>query len=241
MKDTLIVIPTYNEIDNIGLLIHDIFRIAYEVDILVVDDDSPDNTSGLVTDLQNKFIGKLFLLVRKSKIGLGKAYIDGFKWALKKSYKFIIEMDADYSHNPKDLIDLHKVCKNNDYDIVVGSRYINGINVVNWPFSRILLSYIASFYVRIITNMPVKDPTSGFVCYKRSVLESLNLNQIKFVGYAFQIEMKYKAFNKNYKIKEIPIIFTDRVRGVSKLTKGIIAEAVFGVLLMRFKKILGKL
>ena len=209
--------------------------------ILVVDDDSPDNTSGLVTDLQNKFIGKLFLLVRKSKIGLGKAYIDGFKWALKKSYKFIIEMDADYSHNPKDLIDLHKVCKNNDYDIVVGSRYINGINVVNWPFSRILLSYIASFYVRIITNMPVKDPTSGFVCYKRSVLESLNLNQIKFVGYAFQIEMKYKAFNKNYKIKEIPIIFTDRVRGVSKLTKGIIAEAVFGVLLMRLKKILGKL
>ncbi len=241
MKDTLIVIPTYNEIDNIGLLIHDIFRIVKEVDILVVDDDSPDNTSGLVTDLQNKFIGKLFLLIRKSKIGLGKAYIDGFKWALKKSYKFIIEMDADYSHNPKDLIDLHKVCKNNDYDIVVGSRYINGINVVNWPFSRILLSYIASFYVRIITNMPVKDPTSGFVCYKRSVLESLNLNQIKFVGYAFQIEMKYKAFNKNYKIKEIPIIFTDRVRGVSKLTKGIIAEAVFGVLLMRFKKILGKL
>ena len=201
MKDTLIVIPTYNEIDNIGLLIHDIFRIVKEVDILVVDDDSPDNTSGLVTDLQNKFIGKLFLLIRKSKIGLGKAYIDGFKWALKKSYKFIIEMDADYSHNPKDLIDLHKVCKNNDYDIVVGSRYINGINVVNWPFSRILLSYIASFYVRIITNMPVKDPTSGFVCYKRSVLESLNLNQIKFVGYAFQIEMKYKAFNKNYKIK----------------------------------------
>tara|TARA_B100001027_G_C16266273_1_gene332282 strand:+ start:2752 stop:3477 length:726 start_codon:yes stop_codon:yes gene_type:complete len=241
VKDTLIVIPTYNEIDNIGLLIHDIFRIVKEVDILVVDDDSPDNTSGLVTDLQNKFIGKLFLLIRKSKIGLGKAYIDGFKWALKKSYKFIIEMDADYSHNPKDLIDLHKVCKNNDYDIVVGSRYINGINVVNWPFSRILLSYIASFYVRIITNMPVKDPTSGFVCYKRSVLESLNLNQIKFVGYAFQIEMKYKAFNKNYKIKEIPIIFTDRVRGVSKLTKGIIAEAVFGVLLMRFKKILGKL
>ena len=180
MKDTLIVIPTYNEIDNIGLLIHDIFRIAKEVDVLVVDDDSPDNTSGLVTDLQNKFIGKLFLIIRKSKNGLGKAYIDGFKWGLKKSYKFIIEMDADYSHNPKDLIDLHKVCKNNDYDIVVGSRYINGINVVNWPFSRILLSYIASFYVRIITNMPVKDPTSGFVCYKRSVLESLNLNQIKF-------------------------------------------------------------
>ena len=241
MKDTLIIIPTYNEADNIALLLRKIFSIYLKCHVLVVDDNSPDDTSLEVLSVQKEFSSRLFLLNRSSKNGLGKAYIEGFNWGLKRTYKYFFEMDADFSHDPKSLIDLYKSCYLDGSDIAVGSRYINGINVVNWPISRILLSYFASIYVRVITTMPVKDPTAGFVCYKRKVLESLDLNEIQFIGYAFQIEMKYKAFVKKFKIKEIPIIFTDRKRGVSKLTKSIISEAVKGVIWMRLQKILGKL
>ena len=241
MKDTLIIIPTYNEADNIALLLRKIFSIYLKCHVLVVDDNSPDDTSLEVLSVQKEFSSRLFLLDRSSKNGLGKAYIEGFNWGLKRSYKYFFEMDADFSHDPESLIDLYKSCCLDGSDIAVGSRYINGINVVNWPISRILLSYFASIYVRVITSMPVKDPTAGFVCYKRKVLESLDLNKIQFIGYAFQIEMKYKAFVKKFKIKEIPIIFTDRKRGVSKLTKSIISEAVKGVIWMRLQKILGKL
>lgn len=241
MKDTLIIIPTYNEADNIALLLRKIFSIYLKCHVLVVDDNSPDDTFLEVLSVQKEFSSRLFLLNRSSKNGLGKAYIEGFNWGLKRTYKYFFEMDADFSHDPKSLIDLYKSCYLDGSDIAVGSRYINGINVVNWPISRILLSYFASIYVRVITAMPVKDPTAGFVCYKRKVLESLDLNKIQFIGYAFQIEMKYKAFVKKFKIKEIPIIFTDRKRGVSKLTKSIISEAVKGVIWMRLQKILGKL
>ena len=241
MKDTLIIIPTYNEADNIALLLRKIFSIYLKCHVLVVDDNSPDDTFLEVLSVQKEFSSRLFLLNRSSKNGLGKAYIEGFNWGLKRTYKYFFEMDADFSHDPKSLIDLYKSCYLDGSDIAVGSRYINGINVVNWPISRILLSYFASIYVRVITAMPVKDPTAGFVCYKRKVLESLDLNKIQFIGYAFQIEMKYKAFGKKFKIKEIPIIFTDRKRGVSKLTKSIISEAVKGVIWMRLQKILGKL
>ena len=241
MKKVLIIIPTFNEIDNIGSLIRSIFSIHKNSHILVVDDNSPDKTSRLVKSLQVEFKKNLFLLNRPVKEGLGKAYIDGFKWGLKKDYNYFIQMDADFSHDPKSLIDLYLSCSEKNNDLVIGSRYINGINVVNWPISRILLSYFASFYVRIIIGMKVKDPTAGFVCYRRNVLESLNLNNIKFIGYAFQIEMKFKAFNKKFRIKEIPIIFTDRKKGESKLTKGIISEAVRGVIWMKLQQILGRL
>ena len=242
MKDTLIIVPTFNEIDNIELLLAAIFNRYHEVHVLVVDDNSPDRTAEKVNYcITNKFPKQLFLLKRLNKQGLGSAYIEGFKWSLKGSYKYIFEMDADFSHSPKDLEQIYKACSEDQVDLAIGSRYKGGINVVNWPLSRILLSYLASWYVRLLTNMPIKDPTAGFVCYKRSVLESINLDRVKFVGYAFQIEMKYKAYNKKFKIKEIPIIFTDRARGVSKLTKGIIMEAVIGVIRMRFQQILGKL
>lgn len=241
MKDTLIIVPTFNEIDNIESLLADIFNRYPEVHVLVVDDNSPDRTAEKVNCITNKFPKQLFLLKRLNKQGLGSAYIEGFKWSLKGSYKYIFEMDADFSHSPKDLEQIYKACSEDQIDLAIGSRYKGGINVVNWPLSRILLSYLASWYVRLLTNMPIKDPTAGFVCYKRSVLESIDLDRVKFVGYAFQIEMKYKAYNKKFKIKEIPIIFTDRARGVSKLTKGIIMEAVIGVIRMRFQQILGKL
>lgn len=241
MKNALIIIPTYNEIENIEALLRAVFLLHPQVHILVVDDNSPDQTAYKVCGLQNDFSNKLFLLKRRSKSGLGKAYIAGFKWGLEHDYKYIFEMDADFSHDPNSLIMLYKACTEQGVDIAIGSRYKNGINVVNWPLSRILLSYFASWYVRIITGMPVKDPTAGFVCYKRTVLESLDLDQVKFEGYAFQIEMKYKVYHKKFKIKEIPIIFTDRVKGTSKLTKGIISEAIKGVLILRAQQILGKL
>ena len=241
MKNTLIIIPTYNEIENIEALLRAVFLLHPQVHILVVDDNSPDQTAYKVCGLQNDFSNKLFLLKRRSKSGLGKAYIAGFKWGLEHDYKYIFEMDADFSHDPNSLIMLYKACTEQGVDIAIGSRYKNGINVVNWPLSRILLSYFASWYVRIITGMPVKDPTAGFVCYKRTALESLDLDQVKFEGYAFQIEMKYKVYHKKFKIKEIPIIFTDRVKGASKLTKGIISEAIKGVLILRAQQILGKL
>ena len=239
MKDAVVIIPTYNEIENIEAIIHAVFSQNNQVHVLIVDDNSPDQTAQKVEALQQKYANRLFLLKRSGKQGLGTAYIEGFKWSLERDYEFIFEMDADFSHDPKDLIRLYKACKDQKADMTVGSRYIKGVNVVNWPLSRVLLSYGASLYVRLITGMKILDPTAGFVCYKRSVLEALDLEAIKFIGYAFQIEMKYNVYKKNFNIQEIPITFTDRRYGVSKLSKGIISEAVFGVVQMRLKTILG--
>ena len=239
MKDAVVIIPTYNEIENIEAIIHAVFSQNNQVHVLIVDDNSPDQTAQKVEALQQKYANRLFLLKRSGKQGLGTAYIEGFKWSLERDYEFIFEMDADFSHDPKDLIRLYKACKDQKADMSVGSRYIKGVNVVNWPLSRVLLSYGASLYVRLITGMKILDPTAGFVCYKRSVLEALDLEAIKFIGYAFQIEMKYNVYKKNFNIQEIPITFTDRRYGVSKLSKGIISEAVFGVVQMRLKTILG--
>ena len=239
MQDAIVVIPTYNEIENIEGILAAVFSQYKEVHVLVVDDNSPDKTAQKVEALQATYLNRLFLLKRIGKQGLGTAYIEGFKWCLSRSYEFIFEMDADFSHNPNDLQRLYETCKIQNADVAVGSRYIKGVNVVNWPLARVLLSYGASLYVRIITGMKVLDPTAGFVCYKRKVLESIDLEAIKFIGYAFQIEMKYTAYKKNFNIKEIPIIFTDRRYGVSKLNKGIISEAIIGVIKMRLKTILG--
>lgn len=222
-------------------MLRSVFSLYPHVHVLVVDDNSPDQTAQKVIHLKDEYPERLYLLSRLHKTGLGRAYVDGFKWALQRSYGYVFEMDSDFSHDPKDIIRLFEQCAEPDIDMVVGSRYVQGINVVNWPFSRILLSYLASFYVRFITRMPIKDPTAGFVCYKRCVLEAINLDNIQFVGYAFQIEMKFKAMNKKFKIKEIPIIFTDRKHGESKLTKGIITEAILGVIQMRTQQLLGKL
>ncbi|MDB4094252.1 polyprenol monophosphomannose synthase [Flavobacteriaceae bacterium] len=239
MKDSVVIIPTYNEIENIEAIINAVFSQNTQVHILIVDDHSPDQTAQKVEVLQKKYVNRLFLHKRSGKLGLGTAYIEGFKWSLEHDYEFIFEMDADFSHNPKDLIRLYEACKYQNADLSIGSRYIKGVNVVNWPLSRVLLSYGASLYVRIITGMKILDPTAGFVCYRRSVLEALDLEAIKFIGYAFQIEMKYNVYKKNFNIQEIPITFTDRRYGVSKLSKGIISEAVFGVVQMRLKTILG--
>ena len=241
MKDSLIIVPTYNEIENIEPLLRALFKRYENLNVLVVDDNSPDQTANKVSGLQKEFSNQLFLIKRLEKNGLGSAYIEGFKWGLNGDYKYIFEMDADFSHHPKAVIELYRSCTEQGADLSIGSRYKKGINVVNWPLSRILLSYLASWYVRLLTGMPVKDPTAGFVCYKREVLQSLNLDRIKFVGYAFQIEMKFKAYHKKFKIKEIPIIFTDRVRGTSKLTKSIIWEAIYGVIVMQVQQLLGKL
>ncbi|AOW21029.1 polyprenol monophosphomannose synthase [Urechidicola croceus] len=234
MSDALVIIPTFNEKENIELIIRAVFSQKKAFDILIVDDSSPDGTAQIVENLKSEFSNRLFLELRKEKTGLGAAYIHGFKWALAKDYMYIMEMDADFSHNPNDLINLYNECANNNTDIAVGSRYLNEeINVVNWDIKRILLSYFASKYVRLVTGIPVKDTTAGFVCYRRKVLEKINLNKIQFTGYAFQIEMKYKAWKRNFKIKEVSIIFTDRIRGKSKMNGSIISEAVFGVLKLR--------
>ena len=234
MSEALVIIPTYNEKENIEAIILAVFSQEFDFDILVVDDNSPDGTSEVVTKLIDEFPNRLFLEVRNEKNGLGTAYIHGFKWALKNKYNYIFEMDADFSHNPKDLKRLYSACINEGADVSIGSRYLhNEINVVNWDFKRILLSYLASKYVRLITNIPVNDTTAGFVCYKRKVLETINLDEIDFVGYAFQIEMKYKAWKHNFNLKEVSIIFTDRVKGKSKMNSSIISEAVFGVIKMR--------
>ena len=240
MKDAIVIIPTYNEIENIEAIINAVFSLSKDFDILVVDDNSPDLTGEAVTKLQKKYASRLFLESRTEKSGLGTAYIHGFKWGLKNNYEYIFEMDADFSHNPKDLIRLYNTCHIEQADIAIGSRYIKGVNVVNWPLSRVILSYGASIYVRLITGMKIKDTTAGFVCYKRQVLETLNLDDIKFAGYAFQIEMKFKAYLKQFTIKEIPVIFTDRVRGESKLSSSIISEAIFGVIKMRFNSLFKK-
>jgi dolichol-phosphate mannosyltransferase len=209
-------------------------------DVLVVDDNSPDLTGLKVKELQDEFQEQLYLEIRQEKSGLGTAYIHGFKWCLEKGYDYIFEMDADFSHNPEDLIRLYNTCSLNEADVAIGSRYIKGVNVVNWPLGRVILSYMASIYVRLITGMKIRDTTAGFVCYKREVLEALDLNNIKFVGYAFQIEMKFKAYLKRFKIVEIPVIFTDRTKGESKLSGGIISEAIFGVISMKFKSLFSK-
>ena len=237
MSNTLVVIPTYNEIENIEPLLRDIILLQRDFDILVVDDNSPDGTSAQVEQLIKEYPDNIFLLKRTSKLGLGTAYIAGFKWALKRHYDFIFEMDADFSHNPKDLLRLYSACENENCDMAIGSRYVTGVNVVNWPMNRVLLSWGASRYVRWITGMKIDDTTAGFICYRRHVLEAINLDTIKFVGYAFQIEMKFKTYLSKFKIKEVPVIFTDRTKGTSKMSKGIISEAIFGVLAMKLKSI----
>lgn len=238
MKSKILVFaPTYNEAKNIISFLNGVNELSLKVDILVVDDNSPDGTAKIVAELQKEFTTNLFIENRKEKTGLGAAYIHGFKWALNKKYDYIIEMDADFSHNPKDLIRLYKSCENGA-DVSIGSRYIKGkINVVNWDFKRIALSVIASKYVRFITRIPVYDTTAGFVCYKREVLEKIDLDSIHFVGYAFQIEMKFKAWKHGFNIKEVEIIFTDRIAGESKMSGSIISEAIFGVLKMKLKGI----
>lgn len=240
MEDAVVIIPTYNEIENIEAIIKAIFMLDKPFHILIVDDNSPDKTSNEVKRLQHEFKGRLFLEVRHEKSGLGTAYIHGFKWCLAKQYAYIFEMDADFSHNPNDLIKLYSACHVNGADMSIGSRYIKGVNVVNWPLGRIILSYGASLYVKLITGMHIQDPTAGFICYKRIVLETINLERIKFIGYAFQIEMKFKTYLKHFKIVEVPVIFTDRVKGKSKLSSGIISEAIFGVVSMKLKSIINK-
>ena len=235
MSDTLVIIPTYNEKENIEAIIKTVFEQDKKFHILVVDDNSPDGTAAIVDDLILRYSDRLFIEKREGKNGLGTAYIHGFKWAIEKKYDYIIEMDADFSHNPVDLVRLYNACKNEGADVSIGSRYSQGVNVVNWPMKRVLLSYFASKYVRFITRIPVHDTTAGFVCYKRHVLETINLTTIRFVGYAFQIEMKFKAWKHNFNIKEVSVIFTDRTEGTSKMNEGIIYEALFGVLKMRFK------
>lgn len=241
MRQSLIIIPTYNEIENIGLMIDALMESYEYAHVLIIDDNSPDGTAQLVQTKQMDFPSRLFLEQRQGKLGLGTAYIHGFKWALRRDYEYIFEMDADFSHNPEDLEHLYNTCSNGNADLAIGSRYIKGVNVVNWPLSRILLSYGASMYVRLITGMPVKDATAGFVCYKASLLRRINLDTIKFVGYAFQIELKFKAWLLKVNIVEVPVIFTDRKRGKSKMSGNIISEAVIGVLSMKLKSILGKL
>ncbi|MBL7732744.1 MAG: polyprenol monophosphomannose synthase [Chitinophagaceae bacterium] len=232
--EKLVIIPTYNEKENIVNILHAIFELGEGFHVLVIDDGSPDGTAAIVKELQHKFQGQLFLEERTGKLGLGTAYIHGFKWAIAKGYAFVFEMDADFSHNPKDLPRLYNACKNEGADVAIGSRYIKGGGVVNWPRNRIALSKGASLYTRMITWMPVKDPTAGFVCYKKEVLEAINLDQIRFVGYAFQIEMKFAAWKLGYKIKEVPIIFQDRTYGTSKMNKGIVKEGILGVLKLRW-------
>ncbi len=240
MAKNLVVIPTYNEIENIESIINAVFSLPETFHILIVDDNSPDGTAAKVDELQQKFDKTLFLEVREKKSGLGTAYVHGFKWALQNNYEFIFEMDADFSHNPKDLSRLLKACEEGA-DLAIGSRYSNGVNVINWPLSRVLMSYFASQYVKFITGMKIHDATAGFICYRREVLEKINLNKIKFIGYAFQIEMKYRAYVQSFTIVEVPIIFTDRTKGESKMSGSIIREAVFGVILLRIKKIFNRL
>ncbi len=240
MSDAIVIIPTYNEIENIESIIRAVFSQEKRFHVLVVDDDSPDKTGDKVKELQKEFSDCLFLLEREEKSGLGSAYISGFKWSLEKAYNYIFEMDADFSHNPDDLIRLYNACAVDNADLSVGSRYVKGITVVNWPMSRIILSYGASRYVRLITRMKVKDSTAGFICYKRAVLETINLNKIEFVGYAFQIEMKFKAYKKGFKIVEIPVIFKDRTKGKSKMSGSIISEAIFGVISLKLKSLFVK-
>lgn len=236
MSNSIVIIPTYNEIENIEAIIRAVFGLQRDFHVLVVDDNSPDGTGACVKSLQQEFSGRLFLETRMEKSGLGTAYIHGFKWAIDKKYDYIFEMDADFSHNPSDLLRLLKACENKA-DVAVGSRYKKGVNVVNWPLYRVLLSYGASVYVKMVTGMRVHDPTAGFVCYRRAVLENIDLDSVRFVGYAFQIEMKFRAYLKNYNIEEVSIIFRDREKGNSKMSSSIISEAIWGVMAMKLRSL----
>ncbi len=238
MPKAVVIIPTYNEIDNISTVIEKVLNLSENFDILVVDDNSPDGTAEVVKGFVSKYSNRVFLEIKNIKEGLGKAYTLGFSWAMERNYDYIFEMDADLSHDPNDLVRMYIELQSINCDVVIGSRYVNGINVVNWPLSRIMLSYFASIYSRIITGLPVKDATSGFVGFKREVLEKMNLSSILFNGYAFQIELKYKAYKNNFKILEIPIIFRDRVHGESKMSGNIIFEAVFGLIKLKIKSFL---
>ena len=233
MSDSLVIIPTYNEKENIEKIIRKVFSLDFSFEILIIDDGSPDGTAEIVKTMQHEFAGRLHIEQRVGKLGLGTAYIHGFKWALNRNYAFIFEMDADFSHNPDDLIKLRTACVNGA-DVAIGSRYVNGVNVVNWPMSRVLMSYFASMYVRLITRIDIQDATAGFKCYRRIVLETIPLDKIKFVGYAFQIEMKFTAIRYGFKVVEVPIIFTDRTEGVSKMSTKIFREAFLGVIQMKF-------
>lgn len=235
MNSSLIVIPTYNELENISRMIYEIFSLYDNTNILIIDDQSPDGTAGEVKRLQSEFPGKLFIEEREGKQGLGTAYIKGFKWAIDRKYEYIFEMDADFSHPTKDLQRLYDACSSEGYDVSIGSRYVKGGHVINWPRERVLMSYYASIYVRMITWMPIRDTTAGFVCYRRKVLETIDLDKIRFVGYAFQIEMKFAAWKLCFKIKEVPITFIDRLEGNSKMSKGIFNEAATGVWKMKWK------
>ncbi len=237
MSDCLVIIPTYNEKDNIERIVRKVFSLPKEFDLLVIEDNSPDGTAAIVKSLMPEFSNRLYIEERKGKLGLGTAYIHGFKWALKRDYDFIFEMDADFSHNPDDLLVLYDAAKNRGGDLVIGSRYITGVNVVNWPMGRVLMSYVASIYVRFITRMKVMDTTAGFKCYARKVLETIDLDKVRFTGYAFQIEMKYTAWRLGFNIIEVPIIFTDRTLGESKMSKGIFREAVLGVISLRWRSL----
>lgn len=241
MNCGIVIIPTYNEIENIESIVRTTFSLQKQFHILVVDDNSPDKTAAKVTELQKEYPNKLFLEIRTKKSGLGTAYVHGFKWALSRDYEYIYEMDADFSHNPNDLEKLYEACHFGGADVSIGSRYVTGVNVVNWPLSRVLLSYFASVYVRLITGMKIMDATAGFICYSKNVLENIDLEKIKFIGYAFQIEMKYRIFAKKYIIQEVPVIFTDRTKGQSKMSGSIIKEAIFGVLALRIKKLFNSL
>ena len=240
MADALVIIPTYNEIENISNIIDAVISQPETFDVLIIDDGSPDGTASVVREKMKQYDGRVFLEERKGKLGLGTAYIHGFKWAKRHGYEYVIEMDADFSHNPNDLPKLYKACKEEGADLSIGSRYIPGVNVVNWPMGRVLMSYYASAYVRIVTGMNVRDTTAGFVCYKRRVLDTLDLDKIEFKGYAFQIEMKFKAYKHGFKIKEVPIIFVNRELGTSKMNSSIFGEAVFGVIKLRLRSMFTK-
>ncbi|MDO5523015.1 MAG: polyprenol monophosphomannose synthase [Bacteroidia bacterium] len=242
MSDSIVIIPTYNEKENIENIIRTVLALPKQFDILVIDDGSPDGTAAIVHGLMGtEFTNRLFIEERKGKLGLGTAYIHGFKWALERSYEYVFEMDADFSHNPDDLLRLYTACADENYDMSIGSRYCMGVNVVNWPMSRILMSYFASKYVQAITGIDIKDTTAGFVCYKRKVLETIDLDKIKFKGYAFQIEMKYTAHVLGFKIKEVSVIFVNRQLGTSKMNTTIFGEAFFGVMNLRWRKITDKI
>lgn len=234
-SDSIVIIPTYNEMENIEKIIRAVFGLEKSFHILVIDDGSPDHTGDKVEELiEKEFKGSLFCLHRKGKLGLGTAYITGFKWALEHGYEYIFEMDADFSHDPNDLPRLYAACHDEGYDVAIGSRYVSGVNVVNWPIGRVLMSYFASQYVRLVTGFKVHDTTAGFKCYKRRVLETIPLDQVRFKGYGFQIEMKFTAYNIGFKIKEVPVIFVNRREGVSKMSGGIFGEAFFGVMRLRW-------
>lgn len=237
MSDSLVIIPTYNEAENIVEMIDMVFSLEKNFHVLIIDDGSPDGTADLVKGRMQLYKDQLFIEERAGKLGLGTAYIHGFRWALKRDYQYIFEMDADFSHNPEDLVRLRHACKHEGAQVAIGSRYVTGVNVVNWPMHRVMLSYFASHYVRLITGLPLNDTTAGFKCYHRSVLETIELDKIKFMGYAFQIEMKFLAWKYGFKITEVPIIFTDRTRGESKMSGGIVKEAVFGVIQIKINSL----